>query len=68
MSSSLIGTLALFTAALLLGNMILLNDSVVEMLLAFIIFHEEVPFMVIIGGVCVFLSTIIPVGLEHKKQ
>jgi len=49
------------------GSMILLNDSVVGMLLAFIIFHEAAPLMVIIGGICIFLSTIIPVVLEHKK-
>lgn len=50
------------------GSMILLNDSVVGMVLAFIIFHETAPLMVIVGGVCVFLSTIIPVVLEHKKK
>ncbi len=49
------------------GSMILLNDSVVGMILAFIIFHEAAPLMVIIGGSCVFLSTIIPAVLEHKK-
>lgn len=51
-----------------IGSMILLNDSIIGIVLAFFIFHESVSFIVAIGGACVFLSTIIPILLENKKS
>lgn len=49
------------------GSVILLNDTVVGMILAFFIFREIAPVTVILGGACIFLSSIIPAVAEHRK-
>lgn len=50
-----------------IGSMILLNDSLFGLLFAYFIFHETPHSLVLLGGVCVFLSSVIPAILEHKK-
>lgn len=50
-----------------IGSMILLNDSLFGIIFAYFIFREAAHPMVLLGGVCVFLSSIIPAILEHKK-
>jgi drug/metabolite transporter (DMT)-like permease len=50
------------------GSMILLNDTIFGILFAFFFFKEIVPFMVVIGGTCVFLSSILPILASHKKK
>lgn len=50
-----------------IGSMILLNDSLFGLLFAYFIFHEAPHSLVLLGGVCVFLSSVIPAILEHKK-
>lgn len=51
-----------------IGSMILLNDSLFGMIFAYLIFHEAAHPMVILGGICIFLSSIIPAILEQKKS
>lgn len=49
------------------GSMILLNDTIFGILFAFLFFKEIVPLMVVIGGTCVFLSSILPILASHKR-
>lgn len=49
------------------GSMILLNDTIFGILFAYFFFQELVPIVVIIGGVCIFLSSILPIIASHKK-
>lgn len=50
-----------------IGSVILLNDTVIGMILAFLIFNETASLMVILGGLCIFIASIIPAIAQHKK-
>lgn len=51
-----------------IGSTILLNDSVFGMILVYLIFHEATPPLVILGGVCIFCSSLIPALLERHHS
>jgi drug/metabolite transporter (DMT)-like permease len=51
-----------------IGSVILLNDTVIGMILAFLVFHETTSLMVILGGICIFLASIIPAIADHRKN
>ena len=50
------------------GSMILLNDSIFGIIFAFLFFKELVPLLVIVGGTCVFLSSILPIIASQKNR
>lgn len=50
-----------------IGSIILLNDTIIGIVLM-MIFFKEIPTMpVLVGGVCIFLASILPAVAEHKK-
>lgn len=49
------------------GSIILLNDTIIGIVLM-MIFFKEIPTMpVLLGGICIFLASILPAVAEHKK-
>jgi len=49
------------------GSMILLNDSLFGIVFAFLFFKEITPLLVIMGGIFVFLSSILPIIKSRKN-
>ncbi len=50
-----------------IGSIILLNDTIIGIVLM-MIFFKEIPTMpVLVGGICIFLASILPAVAEHKK-
>lgn len=51
-----------------IGSIILLNDTIIGIVLM-MIFFKEIPSMpVLVGGICIFLASILPAVAEHKKE
>lgn len=50
------------------GSMILLNDSIFGIIFGFLFFKEVTPLLVILGGIFVFLSSILPIVASHKDS
>jgi len=49
------------------GSIILLNDTIIGIVLMMLFFKEFPSMQVFIGGVCIFLASILPAIFEHKK-
>lgn len=50
-----------------IGSIILLNDTIIGMVLVYIFFREVPAMSVIFGGICIFIASILPVVVEHRK-
>ena len=51
-----------------IASVILLNDTIIGMLLTYGIFGETVPFIVIVGGACIVLSSVIPAVITYRTH
>lgn len=50
-----------------IGSIVLLNDTIIGIVLMMIFFKETPTMPVLLGGICIFLASILPAVAEHKK-
>lgn len=50
-----------------IGSIVLLNDTIIGIVLMALFFKEFPTMQVFIGGICIFLASILPAMVEHKK-